>query len=102
MANQSSRPAFYDGSGNPDAWVDSFEHYANFAEWNEAKKLNAFKTMLQNRAARWLKELPPMEDDENEDEYEWLKAHFLEKFRPSGASQFRLRTELISTKQERH
>ena len=43
-----------------------------------------------------------MEDDENEDEYEWLKAHFLEKFRPSGASQFRLRTELISTKQERH
>ena len=52
------------------------------------------------KAAQWLKEVGGPEEDE--DEYEWLKKRFLDKFRLSNTSRFQLRTELISMKQNNH
>ena len=99
--NNSMRPWVYEGSGDPDGWVNAFERYTDFTEWGPRKKVAAFKTMLQGRAAHWLREVGPRPDPE-EDEYEYLKTKLLDKFRLSNASRFQLRTELMVMKQNYH
>ena len=56
MANASLRPKPFDGSSTYDVneFIEAFQRYAVFADWNDQRKARAFKTMLVDNTAKWL------------------------------------------------
>ena len=56
MANASLRPKPFDGSSTYDVneFIEAFQRYAVFADWNDQRKARTLKTMLVDNAAKWL------------------------------------------------
>ena len=55
MANASLRPKPFDGSSTYDVneFIEAFQRYAVFADWNDQRKARTLKTMLVDNAAKW-------------------------------------------------
>lgn len=96
MASTLLCPKQFDGSSRQDVndFLHTFACYADFANWENRKKLKALKGMLVGNAGRWLQR-QNLEGVTYDQLVELLK----DKYKISPAHQFQLKTELSAISQ---
>ena len=98
MANASLRPKPFDGSPTQDIneFLEAFERYSQFADWTPIKKARGLKTMLTEKASKWLTRQAFDEDIGYDDLADSLR----QKYQITVAQQFQIRSELSTIKQK--
>lgn len=96
--NSNLRPQPFDGSKSQDVndFIDAFERYAAFADWNDRKKARGLKTMLKDNAAKWLSR----QNLADEVDYADLRQAIIDKYQLSQTQLFQMRTELTQISQK--
>jgi len=77
-------------------WLDSFTRYADFSNWNPAKRYTALKSQLQEGAARWLRQ----QNLEEINTFELLQEALKTKYGLLPAQRFKIRQQLHNRKQQ--
>ena len=52
----SYKPNPFTGKQDIVQWINAFEPYAEFVNWNQDKMFRGLKNMIQEQAAQWLSE----------------------------------------------
>jgi hypothetical protein len=91
-------PPIFNGTLSQDAktWLSSLEHFTAYKGIDNDKKLALFKLRLGETARDWLTTLPA----EKQNNFDNLKAAFLERFQPKELEKFRFAKDIFNQKQQ--
>lgn len=88
------KPTPFTGREDVEEWLDTFQRYASFANWNNERCLRALRAAMKEQAAQWLRQ-------QQIEDYDELKEALLNKYQYKPPQIFQMRQELANMTQDK-